>query len=169
MSELIQLDNLDNILTNIAIKIVDNLDLMRCLKFNTTNALSQSITESERYELINQDGDISNTRVFFQPFNNLTITEARSELRIYHASFKPESIYLTNIHIGFDIVVHNDLWRLDDGKRRPTTIIKLLLESLNGQDVGGIGLLTFVDRPISLRYFNDSFTGYTLYLKTRST
>jgi len=169
VSELIQLDSLDNILTNIAIKIVDNLDLMRCLKYNITDALLQPITQDECYQIINQDGDISETRVFFQPFNNLTITDQRSELRIYHSSFKPENIYLTNIHVGFDIVVHNDLWRLDDGKRRPTTIIKLLLESLNGQDVGGIGLLTFVDRPISLRYFSDSFTGYTLYLKTRST
>ena len=169
MTNSIQLESLDNILTNIALKIVDNVDLMKCLKFNSTDALSLSITDEQRYELINQDGDITNTRVFFQPFNNLTITDQRSELRIYHSSFKPENIYLTNIHIGFDVVVQNDLWRLDDGKRRPTTIIKLLLESLNGQDAGGIGLLTFVDRPISLRYFNDSFTGYTMYLKTRST
>jgi len=169
VSELIQLESLDNILNNIALKIIENLDLMRCLKFNITNALSQSITIDECYELINQDGDILNTRVFFQPFNNLTITETRSELRIYHASFKPNNIYLSNIIVGFDIVCHNDLWRLDDGKRRPTTIIKLLLESLNGQDVGSIGNLCFIDRPCSLRYFNDSFTGYTLYLKTRST
>ena len=169
MLESIQLESLDNILTNIAIKIVDNLDLMKCLKFNTTDALLQSITEEQRYELINQDGDITNTRVFFQPFNNLTITEARSEIRIYHASFKPDNIYLTDIIVGFDIVVHNNLWRLDDGKRRPTTILKLLLGSLNGQDVNAIGNLSFVNRPCSLRYFNDSFTGYTLYMSTRST
>ncbi len=168
MSESIQLESLDNILTNIAIKIVDNLDLMRCLKFNTTDALSQSITQDQCYELINQDGDITNTRVFFQPFNNQTITEERSELRIYHASFRPDNIYLTNIIVGFDIVVHNNLWRLDDGKRRPTTMVKLLLESLNGQDIGAIGNLT-MDRACSLRFFSDSFTGYTLYLKTRST
>ena len=168
MSDAIKLESLDNILTNIAIKIVDNIDLMRCLKFTTSNALLLPISESERYELINQDNDISETRVFFQPFNNQVLTDSRSEIRIYHSSFRPDNIYLTNINIGFDIVVHNELWRLDDGKRRPTTIIKLLLESLNGQDVGGIGNLYYVDSPILLRYFNDSFTGYSMYLKTRS-
>ena len=169
MPESIQLESLDNILNNIAIKIVENIDLMRCLKFTSTDALLQPITEEERYMLMNQDGDITGTRIFFQPFNNLTITDQRSELRIYYASFKPNNNFLTNINVGFDIVVHNDLWRLDNGKRRPTAIIKLLLESLNGQDVGSIGNLSFIDRPCSLRYFNDSFTGYTLYLKTRST
>lgn len=169
MSESIQLDSLDNILTNIAIKIVDNLDLMRCLKYNTTDALLQPITQDECYQIINQDGDISATRVFFQPFNNQVLTEERSEIRIYHNSFRPDNIYLTSIILGFDVVCHNNLWRLDDGKRRPTTMIKLLLESLNGQNVGGIGDLTFVDRPCSLRYFSDNFTGYTLFLKTRST
>lgn len=167
MSENIKLKSLDDILSNIASKIIENVDLAKVLKFTTTDALSQTITEEQRYTLINQDGDITGTRIFFQPFNNQTITDQRSELRIYHLSFTPQNLYITDAQIGFDIVVHNDLWRLEDGKRRPTTIFKLLLESLNGQEVKGIGQLSFIDRPCVLRYFNNSFTGYSFSMKTR--
>lgn len=168
MSEQILLTNIDLLLNNIALKLIDNDDLMKLLKYDTSDALSRSISKEQKYELINQEGDVTNTRIFYQPFNNKIITEPRSELRIYYGSFKPDNIYITKIYIGVDIVVHSDLWRLDEGVQRPIKIIQLLLKSLNNQEVGGIGELMFnVDSPIVLRFFNDSFSGYSFNFKTR--
>lgn len=169
MSEQISLQNIDMMLNNIALKLIDNNDLMKCLKFNSTDALSQPITEDQKYELINQDGDITNTRIFSQPFNNKVISDVRSELRIYYGLLKPENTILTNVYIGFDVVVHNALWRLDGDLQRPTKIIKELLLSLNNQQIGGIGKLYFYnDSSITLRYFNDNFTGYSFTMRNFS-
>lgn len=168
MSDQILLTNIDTMLSNIALKLVENDELMKLLKYTTIDTLSQSISTEQKYELINQEDDITNTRVFFQPFNNKTITDERSELRIYYGSFKPDNIYLTNVYIGFDVVVNNNIWRLDEGIQRPIKIVQSLLKSLNNKEVGGIGELMFnTDSTIVLRFFNDSFTGYSFNLKTR--
>ena len=167
MSEYIELENIDNILRNIALKLIANENLCKLLKYNDSFALFEEITEDERYELNIQTGDTTNTRIFYQPFNNDTITEQRSELRIYFINFKPDNLYLTKVNIGFDIVVHNDLWRLEQGKQRPTTIFKEILKSLNGQEVDGVGELVF-DSTCVLRIFNKVFTGYSFTMRTRS-
>ena len=170
MSDQILLFNIDSILNNIAIKLFENDNLMKLLKFDTTDALSQSILEEQKYELINQEGDITNTRIFFQPFNNKVITEKRSELRIYYGSFKPDNMFLTRMYVGFDIVVNNNIWRLDGGIQRPIKIIQYIMESLNNQVIGSIGELTFnPDSSVVLRFFNDSFTGYSFNLRSRLT
>jgi len=168
VSERIELDNIDNILRNISLKLIVNENLCKLLKYNDSFALFEDITEEQRYELNVQDGDITNTRIFYQPFNNDTITDQRTELRIYFMNFKPDNLYLTKVNIGFDLVVHNDLWRLEQGKQRPTTMFKEILKSLNGQLVDGIGELSFVDSPCVLRYFNSKFTGYSFTMRTRS-
>lgn len=168
MSERIELDNIDNILKNIALKIITNDNICKLLKYNDSFALFEDITEDEKYELINQDGDTTNTRIFYQPFNNNTITDERSELRIYYYSFKPDNLYLTKANIGFDLVIHNNLWRLEQGKQRPTSLFREILKSLNGQEVDGVGELIFLDAPCVLRFFNKSFTGYSFMMQTRS-
>lgn len=167
MSEYIQLDNLDKILNSIASLLIQDIDLAKYLKFNTKDALLQPITNDERYQLINQDGDTTNTRIFFQPFNNQTLSDERTELRIYYAQFAPKNIYLANISVGFDIVVHNNLWQVDGGKQRPVEILHLLLKTLNGVDVKGIGELAFVNRAASLIYYNNYFTGYSFTMSTK--
>ena len=169
MSEYIELSNIDNILRNISQKIIQNEDIAKCLKFNTPDALSQTITDDERYELYNQDiNNLENTRVIFRPFNNDVIEDQRSEIRIYYASFAPDNPYLVKARVGFDIIVCNELWRLDGGRQRPTTLFKGILQSLNGQLVDGVGELVFSDSTAVLRYFNSKFTGYSFTMKTRS-
>jgi hypothetical protein len=168
MSEYIELENIDLVLKNIALKIVTNENLCKLLKFNDSSALSKEITEDERYALNIQDGDTTNTRIFYQPFNNDTITDERAELRIYFANFKPENMYIANANIGFDIVVHNNMWRLDEGKQRPLNIFKEVLKSLNGQDVKSLGELNFLNSYCTLMIFNKSFTGYSFSMSTKT-
>lgn len=167
MSEFIQLDNLDKILNNIAGLLIKDDSLVKYLQFNTKDALSQSITDDKRYQLINQDGDITNTRIFFQPFNNQTLSDERTELRIYYAQFVPKNAYLSNISIGFDIVVHNKLWQVNGGKQRPIEILHELLKTLNGKEVKGIGELSFTNRGANLILYNNNFTGYSFAMSTK--
>lgn len=168
MSEgLIKLNSLDNILIGIRDAIYINDDLFKCLKYDESDALYKTITDVDK-ELLLDESNIDNCRIYFSPFNDKILKEPRTELRIYHAKFNPNNIYLTDVIIGFDIVVHKNLWRLEDSKRRPTTIFQLLLNSLNGLQLNSIGALSFAQNPCSLIYYNDNFTGYSFYMKTRS-
>lgn len=164
--ELISIDKINTILPNIAIKLIDKNDLMKSLQYNTTDALSQDITLEQIGKLMDQKY-IIDTRIFYQPFNNLILNEERTELRIYIARLRPNNRYLADLHVGFDIVVHNNLWRLDEGKQRPLVMYKEILNALNGVFVGGIGELVFENSNFDLRYFNKEFTGYTFIMKTR--
>lgn len=166
ITEYITLTNMDDVLNNIAVKIVDNINLAKCLKFNSTDALSKNLTDDERYALYDQDSE--DVRVIFRPFNNDTITDTRSELRLYYATFVPDGMQFAKVQIGFDIIVHNSLWRLDGGKQRPTTMFKEIINTLNGQDVKGVGELFFKDSSCVLRAFNNTFTGYSFSMRTRS-
>lgn len=167
-NELVELDSLDNILIGIHQAIYTNDDLFKCLQYNSSDALYQTITDEQKEQLRNE-GNVEDCRIYLTPFNNKIISEPRTELRIYHYRFSPVNDYLMDIVIGFDIVCHNDLWRLEDSKRRPTTIFQLLLKSLNGLYLESIGELKLVQSPCNLIYYNaNGFTGYSFYMKTRS-
>jgi hypothetical protein len=170
MSELIQLSNIGNILSNIGNKLVQNKNIMRCLKYDTSNALSSDLNDVTTSEIANLIGKGSNPdeeqRIYKTPFNDKTLTEVRSELRFFVPYFKPENIYLSKVIILFQIIIHNSLWELDENQR-PLIIIQEILNELNGFDVGSIGELQ-LDGAINIIPWNKDFTGYQINMKTRT-
>lgn len=168
MSENINLVDIDKILPKIADALFDIHDLAKLLKFDTSDALSKNITQTEVDALFNQDEGNLDCRIFYQPFNDKNLSEKRAELRIYFPSINPlNNNILADINIGFDVVVHNQMWKLDDSIVRPLRIVKLLVNKLNGLNLGNAYDLILQDR-CRLILFNDNFSGYSFIMKTKS-
>lgn len=163
------LNRLNDLPINIGNILLKNDILAKSLKHNTKDALIKNITIKEKQSLINQSDSI-NRRILFQPFNDETISDERSELRIYIFELNSENHILSEVIIGFEIIVNNELWLLNNGKQRALIILEELFKSLNDVDINGIGSLRFYnDYPCRIRFYNKNFTGYNLMMKTRLT
>ncbi len=168
MSEKISLVDIDKILPKIAEKLFDIPDISKLLKFDTSDALLKDISQKEIEEVFNQDDGNINCRIFYRPFNDKTMSEKRAEIRMYFPSINPlNNNILADIVVGFDIAVHNDMWKLDEDLMRPVKILKLLTMNLNGLDFGGGYNLVLQDK-CQLAIFNDNFTGYQFRMRTKS-
>lgn len=167
MPDYTRLDRINEIPINIAYALLENDNIFKCLKYNTKNALELDISLDDKLLLINQD-DNDNKRVFYQPFNSDIVSETRSELRFYVFEINPEENMLSEIYIGFEIIVYNDLWLLDKGKQRPLVMLNEIFKTLNGANVNGIGVIKTQSRyPCRIAKYNSNFTGYSLMMKTR--
>jgi len=159
------LENIDGVIYEIKKKLMTNDRLLKCLKFNSTDALSQpDLTMGDKALLFDEAN--SNCRVYSIPFNYETTDKNKSEIRIFIRNTNPVNQYLSNISICFQVIVANNLWKLDEGKQRPWVIISEILKTLNGEAIRGIGKLYFTE-PFSIQMFNKSFTGYTTTVSTK--
>ncbi len=172
-SHLIQLDNMGNILSNIGNKLIQNKTLMRCIYYDHTDALSTSLPDVPMSEIIKLVGKGQNPngeqRIFKFLTNDNIIDETRTELRFGISSIKPESLYIAELPVTLQIIIHNSLWELKDNKIRAFVMINELLKDLNGnfEDIKGIGELKLVN-PIGFVIFNKSFSGYIINLSIRT-
>ena len=170
MSELVKLSEISNILSNVGNVFVKNQTLLKCIKFDNVDALSQPDLEiQDIINLIGKGSDPkSQRRIFKVPFNDDIIEEVRTELRFFVSRIPLDNIYLTNLPITFQIIVHNDLWEMDDNLIRPFVIIQEILNELNGREIRkGIGELK-LNNSINMVVYNSNFTGYIFDLKTRT-
>ena len=157
------LNGIEKILNYIASYIIQNETICKCLKYDSPDCLSKTLTELDIESLINTNSDnIANRRIYFQPFINKTIVTKRTELRIYPINFGVETRVLAKYYISIEILTHNDLWDLDDSRIRPLAILNELAISLNGAEVEGIGLLSLEGERIPLVAYNDYISGYRL-------
>ena len=167
INNVINYEGLENIVINIVLELINNQDLLKCLYYNSSDALTQTnLTDEIIYQMIDQE-DLTNTKIYITPFPSNIIDEAKSELRVYIRNFSPGNIRLSRIIFDFAIIVHNNLWVLDGGKQRPLVIIQEILNSLNGKSVSGLGKLNLMDNT-SIIKFSDNFSGYILPLQTWS-
>jgi len=163
----ILLTNIETLVPNIAVKLLDSQDLLKCLFYNTRDALSKTnLTDNQKYNLINQD-ILVDTRIFFSPSPTITITEEQTQLRIFMSSFSPDNLYLGKAVFDFQIIVHENLWLLNNTKQRPIVIIQEILKKLNDISVSGLGNLRLTN-PIKIVKFADNFTGYMMSLQNWS-
>lgn len=170
MSELIQLSNIGNIISNIGNTLIENQNLLKLIKYDSSNALSQpEVTIDDIIDMAGFGSDPkTQQRIFKYPFFSNIITEVRSELRFFIPRIKPENIYLSEVSIVFQIVIHNSIIDLDDNKQRTFKMIEEILKIFNGNDIGGIGNL-MLKNSIDIVAWNDSFSGYVFNMSTRST
>jgi hypothetical protein len=170
MSELISLSNVGNILSNICNTLIENNNLLLLIKYDTSDALSQTnLTNEEIIELCGKGSDpINQQRIFKYPYYDNVVDEIRSELRVFAPIIKPNNIYLAELSISLQIIVHNSIIDLDENKQRPIEIIKEILETLNGNDdIGGIGSL-ILNSSINIVSWNNRFSGYVFNMNTRA-
>jgi hypothetical protein len=166
---LIILDGLEKIIPNMAEKLLDNQVLLKCIYYNSSDALSQpDLTEDQRYELIDQDlANISTTRIFFSPAPQNIVLEEQAQFRLYIDKIIPDNVKLAKVIYDFQVIVHEDLWPLNGGKQRPLVMIQEILKILNGTDVDGMGSL-YLQFPISVIIYDNKFSGYMLSLQNWS-
>jgi len=166
------LNGVDVMINYIALYILQNDNLCKLLYYDSPDALKQVVSLDDmdmiRDTLIK--GTIVNPKdkkIYLQPFINQTTEDKRSEIRIY-PSFNIENRVLIRCIFYIDIVINNDLWELSESLIRPLQILKELLNSLNGSDVQGIGLLTCENESFNLVPFSSYFGGYRTRFTTRT-
>ena len=147
---------------------ISNDNLFKLLKYNTRDALSQPITMKDKIDLLEQNTDLSQNGVIFQRFNNDTFEEKITQLRIFIEGDSARDNVLTDVIVGFDILVHNDLVILNNGDNRSLIIMTELRSILNGMDIG-LGILGFhLGGGSRLLDFNKNFQGYRMMMGTKS-
>jgi len=174
MSNIINLDKIGVILSSIGNKLIENNILMRCIAYDTPNALSSSLLDVSLEEIIKLTGKgddpLKQQKIYKYPFNINIVEESRSEIRFFIPKLKPDNIYISGINIGFEVITYNTLIDLEDNKLRYLVMVQEILNSLNGFDCGGIGLLYLTQNSsINIVNYNYKFSGYTFFLSTRVT
>lgn len=185
--------NLDSIETRIINYLkdtsTDDCDrLWKLLKYSDMKALyKDNLSAADKKNLIYQDRNESDCRVFTFPYIEDNFTEVCSIIKVYTYSVQPVNHLISTVNIGIDILTHNKISNiyndesdiLDGGreveenistKNRNTVILKAILATLNGADVEGVGVLQF-NKELSdkcqaeMKLSNNrNFYGYTIVL-----
>lgn len=148
--------------------------LWKLIKYNTSDALEKpNLTEDEKIALIyNGSADSEPYRVFRIPFTDDASTAQICKIHIF--PWRTDPYQRTNGYqtIMIQIVCHNKIGTLNDGRARCDVLLEELGKAINGADVAGIGMLTFDSsdgRPdyIEQRTWNNqSYFGYEFALST---
>lgn len=185
--------NLDSVETRIINYLKDtNTDdcnrLWKLLKYSDMKALyKDNLSQVDKKNLIYQDKNESNCRIFAFPYVEDNFTEVCSIIKIYIYSITPVNHLTSTVSIGIDILTHNKISNvyndegdiLDNGriveenistKNRNTIILKAILATLNGANIEGVGVLQF-NKELSdkcqaeMKLSNNrNFYGYTVVL-----
>jgi hypothetical protein len=156
-----------------------NTVIWKLLKYATPDCLNMpDLTKSEISQLIYKgQPDSSEYRVFLDSCSNEDLTsEVKTMLRIFPTRIYPESRVLSQVDITFQCISHNKINMLNTYEPRSLLLLKEVLSQLNGQSIGGIGLLGF-DNSGGIRsniaqynLFSGNFIykGYTAVMSTRT-
>ena len=185
--------NLDSIETRIINYLKDtNTDdcnrLWKLLKHSDMKALyKDNLSATDKKNLIYQDRNEVDCRVFTFPYIEDNFTEVCSVIKVYMYSVQPVNHLISIVNIGIDILTHNKISNvyndesdiLDGGreveenistKNRNAVMLKAILATLNGADVEGVGVLQF-NKELSdkcqaeMKLSNNrNFYGYTVVL-----
>lgn len=171
----ITFNNYSNFTYNIIkILIEKGRQLWKLLKYATPDALEKpDLTLEEKLNLIYQgEPDSTVARVFRIPFTDDAFTDQICKIHVFPwitDPYKRTNGYQTFM---FQIVCHNKIGTLSDGRSRCDILIEELGDIINGADVAGIGMLTFDSsegRPDYLKqrtWNNQSYFGYEFALTT---
>ena len=133
---------------NIVANLIDNSNaeiIWKLLKYQTKDDWNvDDLTKAEKRTLI-YDGspDGSEFAIFFDSGMDEVLSAQKCYLRIYPYSVNPEDPYKGIIDVAFEIICHNNVNTLSNYTTRVDSIIASLLTSLNGVNVGGVGVLFF--------------------------
>ncbi len=125
--------------------MLNNEDLWKLLKYDSANALSlPNLTLKEKRELIyNGIGDSEQYRVFRSTFLDDAVTTQQTQLRVYVTTIAPNNRSYGTVSIAFECLSHNKLVNLDTYENRIEAMTQELIQTLNGSEVNGLGVLSF--------------------------
>lgn len=119
--------------------------LWKLLKYNDADAYEKdNLTTKEKGELIYNGGEHQELYSLFMDFGMDDATDLeKSYLRIYPATIFPDTRTTGICAVNMEIMVHNKINQLSNYTTRIDTIVHLLITLLNGEDVGGVGVMFF--------------------------
>lgn len=119
--------------------------LWKILKYNTNNPYKEAnLTKSEKAALIYDGGaDPTNFRLFIDQGMEDSVTDVMSMLRIYPLIILPENYTNGLASINFEVYSHAKTNTMINHQTKIDTIVQVLIKTLNGKDVDGIGTLFF--------------------------
>ena len=149
-------------------------DFWKLIKYASADALEQpDLTEEEKLGLIyNGATNSEDYRVFRIPFTDDAVVNQICKIHIFPWLTDPYKRTNGNQTFMFQIVCHNKIGTLNDGRARCDVIIEEIGRIINGADIAGIGMLTFDSsngRPDYIRqktWNNQSYFGYEFALTT---
>lgn len=171
----IKFDRYSEFTYNIIKILVEKGDnLWKLLKYNTADALEkESLSQEEKLQLIYAgQSDSENYKVFRIPFTDDASTSQVCRLHVFPWVTDPYKRTNGFQTFMFQIVCHNKIGTLNDGRARCDVLIEELGNIINGADIAGIGMLTFDSssgRPDYLKqrtWNNQSYFGYEFALTT---
>jgi len=147
--------------------ILNNDEIWKILNNASSNCLSgANLTTEQKGALIYQgQPDSTPYRVFLQPFTDDSFNEQQSQIRIYTSYIKPTNRVYGLIDFGIEVMSHNKICTLDGYENRNVVLMQQIIETLNGSDINGVGLLTFdysrsTNNRANIALFNKNFQGY---------
>ena len=145
----------------------NNQEVWKLLNKALPNCLSDAdLTIEQKGALIYQgQPDSTPYRVFLQPFTDDAFDEQQSQIRIYTSYIKPTNRVYGLVDFCFEVVSHNKICTLDGYENRNVVLMQQIIETLNGSDINGVGLLTFdysrsTNNRANIALFNKNFQGY---------
>lgn len=145
-------------------------DFWKILKYGSTDAttnLTYTVTADEKKAMIKQNTDA--TRIRRLKFNNDIATDAHTEIRIFDGAWFVPSFGNYDMTYGIEIISHNQIICLDDGRTTLNVLRNEIYNLFNGRIVDkNVGRLTNAGTSGSITVFNSNFQGYQLSLKGAS-
>jgi len=145
-------------------------DFWKILKYGSTDALTNetyTITVEDKKAMIKQNTEA--TRIRRLKFNDDIATDAHTEIRIFDGAWFVPSFGNYDITYGIEIISHNQIICLEDGKTTLNVLRNEIYNLFNGRIVNkNVGRLTNAGTSGSIIVFNSNFQGYQLSLKGAS-
>lgn len=152
----------------------DAENLWKMLKYSDYDALSQpNLTFSEKMSLVWLTGAQEKFNVFLTPLIEDAVTEGKTILKSYQYYIHANELYTSTVVYAFDFL-YSGVSSLVEYENAPVSrgdlAINILLNVLNGADVGGVGKMVFYDdmsRYCSAKATmgnSKTFTGVCLYM-----
>lgn len=158
---------IDRYLNEIKTQLLNNDTLCKFLYYDNRNPLASPDLLDNSIILT----DKLNQKLFFTPYSEDTDLKAKSTINIVVDEFKLDSKtkYYKDLKIEFIIMVHHDIWLLDDGsgeiKLRPNAIW-YEINNMFDKSRTGIGTDTFEHSNL-IRSKSGYYSGYRYCLKTK--
>lgn len=151
------LDNLEPNFVTLLQSLIDDNDFLKLVSIDSPNALTQSPSD-DFYSLINN-------RLFLRPKVNYPTSEEKTYICIYLAESnrtRNNDVKHNDVEIAIDVIVHLNLWDLDNNLNRPYRIVDIVYDNFLKSDIKGVrGNL--IHNTTKIMRFNEKFMGYRMF------
>lgn len=146
-----QFDSLPSIAYNIMLYLLDKEDIWKIMKYDDYDCLEKpNLTEDEKLSMIwRGEENQADFNVFLSSLELDSVKDSRTILKVYDYMISPENHLTSIVCMKFDMIClgKSSVINYKGMTCNRTTVLKtLLLQALNGVDVGGVGMLLFDNR-----------------------